>query len=235
MDPPGYRPTPSSAFPPRKSSWSPSTAPSALNALPSTAQYELESLFLWYDTTPSLRTDHSSPPRTGFGGLSRRRGKKPVIAAVNGLAFGGGMEIVANVDLVVAAENAVFALPEVRRGVGAMAGALPRLGRTVGRVRAMEMGLTGRGVGPEEGVRWGFVNEVVPAIEIAVQIAANSPDSVIVTRAGVVAAWEDGSAENASRMVQDNWADALNTGENLREGVRAFVEKREPRWVDSKL
>jgi enoyl-CoA hydratase/carnithine racemase len=69
---------------------------------------------------------------------------KPIIAAVNGLAYGGGMEMLTNLDIVVAAKSATFALPEVKRGVVAMAGALPRIVRTIGRQRAMEMALTGR-------------------------------------------------------------------------------------------
>jgi enoyl-CoA hydratase/carnithine racemase len=76
---------------------------------------------------------------------------------------------------------------------------------------------------------------VQKAVQIADMIARNSPDSVIISRAGVISGWEDGSAENASRLLCENWNGMLYNGENHREGLLAFVEKREPRWVDSKL
>jgi enoyl-CoA hydratase/carnithine racemase len=190
-------------------------------------------------------------PSSGFGAVSRRMGKKPVIGAINGLAFGGGMEMVANLDMVVAARSAKFSLPEVKRGVIAMAGALPRVVRTLGRPRAMELALTGRTVSAEEMERWGMVNAVTEdydpngdvlerpvvrrAMEYAREIAGNSPDSVIISRAGVIAGWEDGSAEHATQNIMEVYSKRLNEGENIREGVRAFVEKRAPRWVPSKL
>ncbi len=190
-------------------------------------------------------------PASGFGGVSRRSGRKPVIGAINGLAFGGGMEMVANMDLVVAARGALFSLPEVKRGVVAIAGALPRIVRTLGRPRAMEMALTGRTVTAAEAREWGMLNAVTDdapadadildrpvvkkALEYADQIGANSPDSVIISRAGVIAGWEDGSAEHGTQSIVDVWQKRLNEGENIHEGVRAFVEKRSPRWVASKL
>ncbi|KAJ5117080.1 hypothetical protein N7448_004027 [Penicillium atrosanguineum] len=257
--------------------------PQALNAMTSEAQYELESLFSWYDSEPSLRCaivtgagrafcagmdlkqwhrattcrangEHDGQqmmPRSGFGALSRRHGKKPVIAAVNGLAFGGGMEIVSNLDLVVAAKSARFALPEARRGVVAMAGSLPRLARTIGRPRATELALTGKVITAAEAREWGLINAVTEdgaadcavlkrpvvkaALGYAMDIINNSPDSVIISRAGIVAGYENGSAENASRLLSENMDSALKEGENFREGLKAFAEKREPRWVDSKL
>jgi enoyl-CoA hydratase/carnithine racemase len=190
-------------------------------------------------------------PPSGFAGLGQRRGKKPIIGAVNGLAFGGGMEIVSTMDIVVAAKNALFALPEAKRGVGALTGVLPRLNWMLGKQRALEMALTGRTFSAREGERWGFVNVVVDdaapesdvmarpvvrkALEYAQTIADNSPDSVIVIRDAVLSAWYDGSVENATRMAEERWSKKLNEGENIREGVRAFVEKRAPRWVNSKL
>lgn len=92
---------------------------------------------------------------SGFAGLSRRTGRKPVIAAVNGICFGGGCEAIINCDMVLASRNAQFSLPEVKIGVVAQAGALPRLIRTVGRQRAMEMALTGRAITAEEAKEWG--------------------------------------------------------------------------------
>lgn len=190
-------------------------------------------------------------PASGFGAVSRRSGKKPLIGAINGLAFGGGMEMVANLDLVVAAKSAQFSLPEVKRGVVAIAGALPRIARTLGRPRAMELALTGRTVSAAEMKEWGMVNAVTDdapadadilarpvvkkALDYAQQISSNSPDSVIVSRAGIITGWEDGSAEHGSTSIVEVWQRRLNEGENIHEGVRAFVEKRPPRWVGSKL
>jgi enoyl-CoA hydratase/carnithine racemase len=203
-------------------------------------------------------------PTSGFGGLARRKGKKPVICAVNGLCFGGGTEMIVNADIVIASSRTVFGLPEVKRGVVALAGALPRLVRTVGKQRAMEMVLTGRNVSAEEAERWGLVNSVVDvgsivgsivgggkkgqevdeavskvvvgkALEVAGAIAGNSPDSVLVSREGVKLGWEGIGADEATSMLSETWVKRLNEGENIKEGLRAFVEKRGPVWVDSKL
>jgi enoyl-CoA hydratase/carnithine racemase len=191
------------------------------------------------------------PPTTGFGGLSRRSGKKPIIAAVNGLAMGGGFEMIANLDLIVAARSATFALPEAKIGVVANAGSLPRLARTIGRPRATEMALTGRSINAAEAREFGILNAITDdapadsdvlerpvvkkALEYAAAITSNSPDSVIASRAGILAGWEHGSAENAVRVHRQTWDAVMADGHNFHEGVQAFVEKRAPRWVDSKL
>ncbi|KAL8769745.1 MAG: hypothetical protein Q9209_004361 [Squamulea sp. 1 TL-2023] len=266
--------------------------PTSLNCISTTQHHELASLWEWLDTEPSLRCGiitgagnksfcagadlrewnesnstgrKRSSPISGFGGLSNRsRGKKPVIAAVNGLCLGGGFEMVINTDLVIAASSAVFGLPEVKIGVVAMAGALPRLARTVGRQRAMECVLMGKQYKAVEIKEWGIVNEVVEddydggkggkgaeervdmvgeykgvvkrAIEVAETIAENSPDSVIMSKYGLEVGWagisvEEGAA-NVMRLMRDEGVDG---GENMKEGVRAFVERRRPEWVHSKL
>lgn len=183
-------------------------------------------------------------PAAGFGAISRKSGRKPIIAAVNGLAYGGGMELVTNCDLVIASSKATFSLPEVKRGVVAGAGALPRIVRTVGKQRAMEMALTGRPVPAQEANEWGFVNKVVgdgegevveAAVEYAKMIAENSPDAVIVSREGIKMGWEGVGAEDATRIMHDTWQPRLQAGENMKEGVRAFVEKRKPKWKPAKL
>lgn len=202
----------------------------------------------WNDSQSQSRSHTAQPqsprqPPTGFGGLSRRSGKKPIICAINGLCLGGGCEMIINADLVIASPKAFFGFPEVQRGVVAIAGALPRLIRTVGRQRAMEMVLTGRRVSAQEAERWGFVNQVVAAeqdvvsraLEVAAQIAGNSPDAVIVSREGVKLGWEGVGAEEGSRLLVEGWSKKLNDGENIKEGLRAFVEKRKPVWLDSKL
>ena len=103
-------------------------------------------------------------PPTSFGGIAKRDDLfKPVIAAVNGLAMGGGFEMVLACDLVIAAENAQFALPEPRVGIAALAGGMHRLPRMIPQKKAMGLLLTGRKIGAAEGEKLGFVNEVVPA------------------------------------------------------------------------
>lgn len=152
--------------------------------------------------------------------------------------------MIVNADMVIAAKSAQFALPEVKRGVVAMAGALPRIVRTIGRVRAMEMALTGRVVMAEEAERWGLINRVVgdgegvvvdAAIEAAKLIAENSPDAVQCSREGIKLGWEGVGAEEGSRLLIENWYPRLQAGDNIKEGVRAFVEKRKPKWKAAKL
>jgi enoyl-CoA hydratase/carnithine racemase len=144
----------------------------------------------------------------------------------------------------VAAKKATFALPEVKIGVTASAGALPRLIRTVGRPRAMDMALTGRTIAASEALEWGLINQVVgdeegevvhAAVKYAKMIAANSPDAVIVTRESIKMGWEGVGAEDGTRISNEVWGPRLLSGENLKEGVASFVEKRKPRWKPSKL
>ncbi|KIW93769.1 uncharacterized protein Z519_05084 [Cladophialophora bantiana CBS 173.52] len=174
--------------------------------------------------------------------LSNRVGKKPVIAAVNGMALGGGCEIVVNCDLVIAADTATFGLVEVKRGVAPYAGVLPRLIRTLGLQRASEMALTGNYFTAQKAMEWGLVNKVVPqqdvvkeAVKYAKVIAENSPDSVICTRAGLRQGWETASVVEATAITRGKeWAE-LQKGDNILEGLRAFKEKRPPVWSPSKL
>ncbi|KAI1177907.1 enoyl-hydratase [Nemania sp. FL0916] len=196
-------------------------------------------------TTSGSSNKRRTPP-SGFGGLSNRSGKKPIIAAVNGACLGGGMEMALNCDLVIASSTAKFGLPEVGVGVIALAGALPRLVRSVGRQRAAEMALGGRSdysAGEMRG--WGVVNEVVDgegndtvvaaALVWAQRIAANSPDAVIVSREGLRLGWEGiGPVQGTEILMSGLWA-RIEGEENMREGVRSFTERRRPVWKDSKL
>lgn len=198
--------------------------------------------------------DMSAP---GLGGLCRREGKKPIIAAVNGICMGGGFEMIANCDMVLASANATFALPEVSRGIAPVAGCLPRLARIFGLQRTMDLALTGRTVTAQTLHSWGLVSEVVDeeaptpsgptsgqesetqvlcaAIRIAEVMCRNSPDALIVARRGIRAAWEQCSADEATEALAQEWYPQLVAGQNFREGILAFAEKRAPRWVASKL
>lgn len=172
----------------------------------------------------------------GFGGLtSRFDNPKPVIAAVNGIAMGGGFEIALACDLIIASENAVFALPEPRVGLAALAGGVHRLPREIGMKRAMGMLLTGRRVSPAEGKELGFVNEVVPAGEAlaaakrwAEQILECAPISV---RASKQAAY-DGMGKPLEEAMAGKYDQihALRHSSDFVEGPLAFAEKRAPNW-----
>jgi enoyl-CoA hydratase/carnithine racemase len=184
--------------------------------------------------------DMSAP---GLAGLPRRSGKKPIIAAVNGITMGGGFEMVANCDLVVASTAAIFALPEAKRGIVPVAGCLPRLTRTLGLQRCTDLALTGRSVDARTLYDWGLVTRLVEApadvvdaaIKVADEMCANSPDSLIVGRKGIRLSWESGNAEEAVSILADEWYPRLVGGANFAEGIRAFSEKRSPQWVNSKL
>jgi enoyl-CoA hydratase/carnithine racemase len=179
-----------------------------------------------------------SPP-TGFAGLTSRFDlNKPLIAAVNGVAMGGGFEIALACDIIVAAEGAVFALPEPRVGLAALAGGLHRLPRAIGVKRAMGMILTGRRVSAAEGAELGFVNEVVPAAEMMVaarrwagQIAELSPMSIRASKEAVFKGLDEPTLEAAIKG-QNRYpaVSALFTSEDFVEGPLAFSQKRAPNW-----
>jgi enoyl-CoA hydratase/carnithine racemase len=176
-------------------------------------------------------------PETGFAGLtSRYDNVKPVIAAVNGVAMGGGFEIALACDLIVAASTAVFALPEPRVGLAALAGGMHRLPRQIGLKHAMGMMLTGRRVGAEEGMRLGFVNEVVAPEDLmsaarrwADQIVECAPISVRATKQVAMDGLGHGSIEEAMKQRYDQIS-AMLRSEDFKEGPRAFAEKRKPNW-----
>lgn len=177
------------------------------------------------------------PAPTGFAGLANRYDlQKPVIAAVNGFAMGGGFETALACDIILAADSATFALPEVKVGLFAGAGGVQRLSRQIGRKAAVEMMLTGRHVGAEEGEKLGFVNAVHPkaglmdaAMAKAREITAVSPSSVKATKR-VLNEMDEierlADSMNFSRVVMDD----LRKTEDFHEGVHAFVEKRKPQW-----
>ncbi|MGI9323503.1 MAG: enoyl-CoA hydratase-related protein [Pseudomonadales bacterium] len=176
-------------------------------------------------------------PPSGFAGLTARfDNPKPVIAAVNGIAMGGGFEIALACDLIIASANAVFALPEPRVGLAALAGGIHRLPREIGMKQAMGMLLTGRRVSAEEGMQLGFVNEVVPAGQAlaaakawAAQILECAPLSV---RASKEAALDGMAAESLEAAIKGKYPQiqAMYKSADFVEGPLAFAEKRQPNW-----
>ncbi|ODM14600.1 hypothetical protein SI65_09945 [Aspergillus cristatus] len=179
-------------------------------------------------------------PPTGFLGLSQRKGKKPVLAAVNGFALGGGFETCLNCDMIVASPTATFGLPEITVGLYAAAGGLPRLAQITGLPLASELALTARRLSAQEALDYRLINRISESpVEECVKLAETmekfSPDAVIVTRQGLREAWETGSVEEAGRRTKQEYGEKLFRGENFRIGVQAFAKKEKPRWVASKL
>jgi enoyl-CoA hydratase/carnithine racemase len=179
------------------------------------------------------------PSSGGFAGLTSRFDlEKPLIAAVNGIAMGGGFEIALACDIILASETAVFALPEPRVGLAALAGGLHRLPREIGTKRAMGMILTGRRVSAAEGKELGFVNEVVAPGELmtraralAGEIMALSPMSIRASKQAVYQGLTEPSVEAALKNQNGYPAiAAMYRSEDLREGPKAFAEKRPPQW-----
>jgi enoyl-CoA hydratase/carnithine racemase len=175
----------------------------------------------------------------GFGGVtSRFELDKPVIAAVNGAAVGGGLEIALACDLIIASENATFALPEPRVGMAAVAGGIQRLGRQIGAKRAMGMILTGRHVGAAEALALGFVNEVVPpgqalpaARRWAAQILECSTLSVRASKQALMRGLDEPSLAQAIANEREYpAARAMFESQDYVEGPKAFAQKRKPVW-----
>jgi crotonobetainyl-CoA hydratase len=178
-------------------------------------------------------------PPTGFAGLTSRFDlNKPLIAAVNGMAMGGGFEIALACDLIIAAETAIFALPEPRVGLAALAGGLQRLPRAIGVTRAMGMVLTGRHVSAREGLELGFVNEVTPREDLlpaarrwAALIGQCSPMSIRASKEAVLRGMDEPSLEAAiNGNGRYEAVAALVTSEDAIEGPLAFSQKRAPQW-----
>jgi enoyl-CoA hydratase len=171
----------------------------------------------------------------GFAGITEKPPQKPLIAAVEGYALAGGLELMITCDLIVAADNAKFGIPEVKRGLAAAAGGLIRLPRQIPSRLAMELALTGDFITAERAERMGLINRVVPAgtaldaaKELAAAICANGPLAVRISKQ-VVAQSGDWSSEEMWQKQQEVVM-PIFTSEDAIEGATAFAEKRAPNW-----
>ncbi|WP_277183295.1 enoyl-CoA hydratase-related protein [Caballeronia sp. BR00000012568055] len=236
--------------------------PEVLNALHPDAHRELADAFDRYAADPALRVaivtgagerafcvgtdlkaldatgDHTKPS-TGFAGITHRFDLwKPVIAAVNGLCLGGGMEILAACDLAVASDHAQFGLPEARVGLAALGGGLlQRLPRQINMKDAMALVLTGKRIAADEARRIGLINEVVPATELMTRARSLAQDILECAPLAIQASKQVmlmslAQANLASTMREDYpLAQRMLASDDAREGPKAFAEKRPPKWT----
>ena len=174
-------------------------------------------------------------PGRGFGGFTEHVPVKPVIGAVEGYALAGGLELALACDLLVAAEDAKFGIPEVKRGLAAAAGGLLRLPRQIPSRIAMELALTGDFITAPRAAELGLINQVVPsgvaldaARQLAARIAANGPLAVAASKQ-VVARQGDWSMDEMFRR-QGEIVSPVFSSEDAIEGATAFAEKRPPNW-----
>ena len=175
----------------------------------------------------------------GFGGLQELRDmNKPVIAAVNGIACGGGLEVALSADMILAADHASFALPEIRSGTVADAASV-KLPKRIPYHIAMELLLTGRWFDAEEAHRWGLVNEILPADQLMdrawelARLLASGPPLVYAAIKEIVRDAEDAKFQDTMNRItkrQLRTVDVLYASEDQLEGARAFAEKRDPVW-----
>lgn len=175
----------------------------------------------------------------GFGGLQELRGlNKPVIAAVNGICCGGGLEWALSADIILAAEHATFALPEIRSGTVADAASI-KLPKRIPYHVAMDMLLTGRWLDAEEAARWGLINYIYPAQKLMDEayklgeLLASGPPLVYAAIKEVVREAENMKFQDALNKITNSQFESvekLYRSEDQIEGARAFSEKREPQW-----
>jgi crotonobetainyl-CoA hydratase len=175
----------------------------------------------------------------GFGGLQEMRAmNKPIIAAVNGICCGGGLEWALSADIILAADHASFALPEIRSGTVADAASV-KLPKRIPYHIAMEMLLTGRWIDAEEAARWGMINQIHPAADLMAKARemadhlASGPPLVYAAIKEIVREAEAMTFQDAMNRItkrQFETVDVLYASEDQLEGARAFAEKRDPVW-----
>ncbi|NVO25455.1 carnitinyl-CoA dehydratase [Donghicola mangrovi] len=175
----------------------------------------------------------------GFGGLQELRGlNKPVIAAVNGIACGGGLELAISADIIFAADHATFALPEIRSGTVADAATI-KLPKRIPYHIAMELLYTGRWFDAEEAHRWGLVNRILPAANLMTEARrmadelASGPPLVFAAIKEIAREAEDMKFQDALNRIntsQFETVERLYRSDDQKEGARAFAEKRDPVW-----
>ncbi len=178
----------------------------------------------------------------GFGGLQELRDmNKPVIAAVNGIACGGGLELALSADMIIAADHATFALPEIRSGTVADAASV-KLPKRIPYHIAMELLLTGRWFDASEAHNWGLINEIVPADKLQdrvwelARLLASGPPLVYAAIKEIVRDAEDSKFQDTMNRItkrQFSTVDTLYSSDDQLEGARAFAEKRDPVWSGS--
>ncbi len=171
----------------------------------------------------------------GFAGITQRSAEKPLIAAIEGFAVAGGLEVALSCDLIVAARGSRLGIPEVKRSLVAAGGALLRLPRVLPRNVAMELALTGDPIDAERGHELGLVNRladpgqaVAVALELAQAISANGPLALAATKRILVEAVDWSDAEFFERQLQV--VEPVMSSQDAREGAQAFAEKRPPVW-----
>lgn len=187
------------------------------------------------DLKAFLAGERPSVPVRGFAGIVEAPPEKPIIAAVEGYALAGGFEIALACDLIVAAENARFGLPEVKRSLVAGGGGLMRLSERIPYYQAMEWALTGDLIEAARANEAGLINRLVPAgqaleaaLELADRIAANGPLAVRASKQIIMKArdWDSSVAFEEQRKLSE----PVRSSEDAREGALAFTEKRTPQW-----
>ncbi|WP_313806856.1 enoyl-CoA hydratase-related protein [Sphingobium sp.] len=192
-----------------------------------------------YDLKDNLESGVMEIGSGGFAGFNARTDYPlPVIAAVNGLALGGGFELALACDFIVAADTATFALPEPKVGWAALGGGIQRLPRAVGMKRAMDIILTGRVVKADEAFAIGLVSEVVPRQDLmaaarrwASEVATCAPLSIRCSKEVAYGSFDLPSLSDALDISRFPLTQRVMESEDAVEGKRAFTERRPPRWT----